>query len=151
MHLFWKNFNNGAKLVWQTTWVDSLEGYCRWHWKPHWTQRINCLLKKAQFIIFFFTRNCYLCAARISFSPESAILSAPHQCCHQPLLSQLTMRPTFKVYTYNASSESSSPGEESDIYDPPPLPRYICPIISWLRCKYFDRPPANRYLISQLR
>ena len=52
-------------------------------------------------LIPFSPKNCYLHAAHLSFPPESAILSAPHRCCHQLLLSQFSMPlgTTFKLYT----------------------------------------------------
>ena len=75
--------------------------------------------------IIFFTKNCYLCAARISFSPVSAILSAPHRCCHQLLLSQCA--PHLK-YTYNASQVNFHQVQEwNQIFT---APRYICPIMA---------------------
>ena len=81
------------------------------------------LLSMCSSTYIFFTRNHYLKCTTSLLSPTSAI----------------SMRPTFKVYV---QSEFSS---ESNICGP----RYICPISC--RCKYFDRPPANRYLISELR
>ena len=81
--------------------------------------------KKERCTIIFFTKNCYLCAARISFSPVSAILSAPHRCCHQLLLSQCA--PHLK-YTYNASQVNFHQVQEwNQIFT---APRYICPIMA---------------------
>ena len=113
------------------------------YWKPGdlSAKDLQLLLKRCSNDLFL-TRRCYLCAAHISFSPESGYLkffflswlSQVHQtpCCHLHcyLNSQCDLH---SKCTRTMPPAIFHPGVESDIFGPPwdvPSPD----------CKYFDRP-----------
>ena len=87
------------------------------YWKPGdlSAKDLQLLLKRCSNDLFL-TRRCYLCAAHISFSPESGYLKffflgylkCTNPLLSPPLLSQFSVRPAFKVHSNNASSEFSS-------------------------------------------
>ena len=138
LHLFWKVIKNREK--WLLVVLNPslcVSTVVKIPFSPEFTVSLKKISIKMQHYFLFFTRNCYLCAAaHISFSPEIAILSAPHRWCHQLVLSQCAPHLKF----------TRTMPQVNQIFA---APRYICPISC--RCKYFDRPPANRYLISELR
>ena len=122
-----------------------------YYWKPGdlSAKDLQLLLKRCSNDLFL-TRRCYLCAAHISFSPESGYLKfffflgylkCTNPLLSPPLLSQFSVRPAFKMYSNNASSEFSS---LSGIrYFRPPMRCAVTRLqIFW--------PPANRYLTSNV-
>ena len=115
------------------------------YWKPGdlSAKDLQLLLKRCSNDLFL-TRRCYLCAAHISFSPESGYLKfffflgylkCTNPLLSPPLLSQFSVRPAFKMYSNNASSDFSS---RSGIrYFWPPMRCAVTRLqIFW--------PPANR-------
>ena len=114
-----------------------------YYWKPGdlSAKDLQLQLKRCSNDLFL-TRRCYLCAAHISFSPESsylkyfflAWLSQVHQtpCCHLHCYLNSQCDPHSK-FTRTMPRAIFHPGVESDIFGPPwdvPSPD----------CKYFDRP-----------